>query len=181
MTASRWRYLIGRLEAAVAWSCSLPVLIVLPLLIGISVYDIIGRQFYNTGSTRLQGLEWHLFLTLVMTSIGYAYIRDIHVRIDVFRDRATDRTKAIIEVIGYIVALVPFCLVVVVYGSELALMSFATDERSRAAMGLPMRWIIKSTLPFGALVLLLAGSCAFARNILFLLGEEPRPAPGSDG
>jgi len=181
MATSRLRHLIGRLEAAIAWSCALPVLIVLPLLIGVSVYDIIGRQFYNTGSTRLQELEWHLFFALVMTSIGYAYLRNIHVRIDVFRDRATDRTKAIIEAVGYLVALVPFCLVVVIYGSELALMSFITDERSRAAMGLPMRWIIKSTLPFGALVLLLAGSCAFARNILFLLGEEPRPAPGSDG
>ncbi|WP_193367920.1 TRAP transporter small permease subunit [Pelagibius marinus] len=180
MAVSRLRYLIGRVEAAVAWCCTLPVMVILPLLIGVSVYDIIGRQFYNTGSTRLQELEWHLFLTLVMVSIGYAYLRDIHVRIDVFRDRASDRTKAIVEIVGYFVALVPFCLVVVAYGSELAAMAFTTGERSRAAMGLPMRWIIKSTLPFGALILLLAGSCAFGRNVLFLLGEEPRPAPGGD-
>jgi len=180
MAASRLRYAIGRVEAAVAWCCTLPAMVILPLLVGVSIYDIVGRQFYNTGSTRLQELEWHLFLTLVMVSIGYAYLRDIHVRIDVFRNRATDRTKAIVEIVGYFVALVPFCLVIVVYGSELAAMAFTTGERSRAAMGLPMRWVIKSTLPCGALILLLAGSCALVRNILFLRAEEPRPAPDGD-
>lgn len=180
MGKARLRGLIESLESAVAWFCIVPAMVLLPLLIAVSVYDIIGRQFYNTGSTRLQELEWHLFLGLVMASIGYAYLRDVHVRIDVFRDHARDRTRAVIEVLGYVVALVPFCLVVVIHGSELALMAYATGEKSRAAMGLPMRWIIKSTLPLGALLLLVAGTCAFARNILYLLGQEPRPAPGRE-
>ena len=177
MVASRSRRLLGAVEAVVTWACIAPALIMLPLLIGVSVYDIIGRQFYNTGSTRLQELEWHLFVGLVLASIGYAYLRDAHVRIDVLRDRASDRTKATVELIGYALALVPFCLVVIVYGTELAWIAFTSDERSRAALGLPMRWIIKSTLPLGALLLLLAGTTAFVRNVLFLLGREPHPAP----
>ena len=177
MSASRLRRSLDWGEAVVAWSCIAPSLIMLPLLIGVSVYDIVGRQFYNTGSTRLQELEWHLFVGLVLASIGYAYLRDAHVRIDVLRDRASDRTKAIVEAFGYVLALVPFCLVVIVYGSQLAWIGFVSDERSRAALGLPMRWIIKSTLPLGSLLLLLAGTSVFVRNVLFLLGREPRPAP----
>lgn len=177
MAILRSHGLLGAAEKAVAWACIGPALIMLPLLIAVSVYDIVGRQFYNTGSTRLQELEWHLFLGLVMASIGYAYLRDVHVRIDVVRDRLSDRAKAAIEAAGYLVALVPFCLVVIVYGSDLAWMSFTSGERSRAALGLPMRWIIKSTLPLGAVLLLLAGTSVFVRNVLFLLGHEGRPAP----
>src|SRR3546814_16132272 len=93
MTVLRSRGLLGTVEAAVAWACIVPALVMLPLLIAVSVYDIVGRQFYNTGSPRLQELEWPLFLGLVMASIGYAYLRDAHVRIDVLRDRFSDRTK----------------------------------------------------------------------------------------
>lgn len=177
MIALRSRDAVRAAEKAVAWACIVPALIMLPLLIAVSVYDIIGRQFYNTGSTRLQEMEWHLFLGLVMASIGYAYLRDAHVRIDVLRDRFSDRAKATVEAIGYLVALVPFCLVVIVYGSDLAWMAFSSGERSRAALGLPMRWIIKSTLPIGTFLLLLAGTSVFVRNVRFLLGREPRPAP----
>jgi TRAP-type mannitol/chloroaromatic compound transport system permease small subunit len=177
MVASRFRRLLEAVEAIVGGACIAPALVMLPLLIGVSVYDIIGRQFYNTGSTRLQELEWHLFFGLVLASIGYAYLRDAHVRIDVFRDRASDRTKAKVEALGYVFALVPFCLVVIVYGGQLAWLAYVADERSRAALGLPMRWIIKSALPLGGLLLLLAGTTVFARNALFLLGREPRPAP----
>src|SRR3546814_14484557 len=75
MTVLRSRGLLGTVEASVAWACIVPALVMLPLLIAVSVYDIVGRQFYNTGSTRLQELEWHLFLGLVMASNGYAYLR----------------------------------------------------------------------------------------------------------
>lgn len=70
----------------------------------------------------------------------------------------------------------PFCLLVIVHGTDLAWLAFTSGERSRAVLGLPMRWIIKSTQPLGTL-LLIAGTTVFARNGLFLLGGEPHPAP----
>lgn len=177
MAASRFRSLLGFLEDTVAWACIAPGLVMLPLLIAVSVYDIVGRQFYNTGSTRLQELECHLFFGLVVASIGYGYLRDVHVRIDVLRDRGSDRTKAAVEIAGYALALVPFCLMVIFYGTELAWMAYDSGERSRAALGLPLRWIVKSALPLGGVLLLLAGTTVFARNVLFLRGREAQPAP----
>lgn len=43
---------IAWLGVVVAWATLIP-------LIGVSVYDMVGRQFFNTGSTRLQELQWH--------------------------------------------------------------------------------------------------------------------------
>ena len=157
---------IGWLGAFVAWITLIPLIIV-------SVYDIVGRQFFNTGSTQLQELEWHFFLALVMLCLGSAYVADAHVRIDLVRDRLTPRGRAWIEVLGCISIIVPFCLLLIVYGGELALGALATGEHSRAALGLPMRWIIMSTLPFGGLLLLLAGLSIAVRNGAYLLGRAP--------
>lgn len=158
--------------ALVAWATLIP-------LIAVSVYDMIGRQFFHVGSTRLQELEWHFFLAVVMLGLGYAYLRDAHVRIDILRDRLTLRMRAWIELSGCLLVLVPFCMMLIVHGGELALNSFVENERARAPLGLPMRWIIKSCLPVGGLLLLLAGLSVAIRNAMFLAGRATGPAPAA--
>ena len=161
---------IAWIGAVVAWATLIP-------LIAVSVYDIVGRQFFNTGSTRLQELEWHFFLALVMLCLGSAYLADAHVRIDLLRDHLTVRTRAWIELLGCLLVLVPFCLLLIIHGGDIALGAFATDERSRAPLGLPHRWIIMSALPVGGFLLLLAGLSIMAHNGLLLVGHGLHAAP----
>lgn len=161
---------VAWLGVVVAWATLMP-------LIGVSVYDMVGRQFFNTGSTRLQELQWHLFMALVMLCLGSVYLRDGHVRIDILRDRMQQRTRAWIELLGCLLVLAPFCLMLIVFGGELAHGAFLTGERSRAPLGLPMRWIIVSSLPLGGLLLLVAGLCIAWRNALLLAGRASSAAP----
>jgi len=145
------------------------------LLIVVSVYDIVARRYYNTGSTRLQELEWHLFFALVMLSLGLACLRDDHVRIDILRARFSPRARAWIELAGWALAMVPFCAVVTYFGSRWAWRSYAEGEVALAAMGLPFRWIIKSALPVGTVLLFLGGLAGACRNALFLMGRAGDP------
>ena len=54
-------------------------------------FDVLTRKFgfqlsiggIDLGSTRLQELEWHFHAMLFLTWIGYAYVKDSHVRIDI--------------------------------------------------------------------------------------------------
>lgn len=165
------------LERGIIWVGALVAWLTLIPLIAVSVYDMIGRQFFHVGSTRLQELEWHFFLAVVMLGLGYAYLRDAHVRIDIVRDRMTLLTRAWIELFGCLLVLVPFCMMLIVHGGEITWNSFVTTERARAPLGLPMRWIIKSALPVGGLLLLLAGASVAVRNAMFLAGRATEPAP----
>jgi len=167
------------LERGIIWFGALIAWITLIPLIAVSVYDMIGRQFFHVGSTRLQELEWHFFLAVVMLGLGYSYLRDAHVRIDILRDRLKLRTRAWIELFSCLLVLIPFCMVLIVHGGELTLNSFDTMERARAPLGLPMRWIIKSALPVGGLLLLLAGLSVATRNAMFLARRAAGPAPAS--
>ena len=167
------------LERGIAWIGVFIGWATLVPLIGVSVYDMVGRQFFNTGSTRLQELQWHFFMALVMLCLGYVYLRDGHVRIDILRDHMRPRMRAWIELVGCLVVLVPFCLMLIVFGGELAHGAFVTGERSRAPLGLPMRWIIVSSLPLGGLLLLVAGLCIVWRNALLLAGRATGTAADS--
>ena len=78
-----------------------------------------------------------------------------------------------------LLVLVPFCTVLIVHGGEFTLNAYVQTEAARAALGLPMRWIIKSCLPIGGLLLLLAGLSVAIRNAMFLAGRATGPAPTS--
>ena len=50
------------------------------------VFDVVTRKFGfqlpGMGSTRLQELEWHLHTVLFLLALGYAYVTNAHVRVD---------------------------------------------------------------------------------------------------
>ena len=146
----------------------------LPPLILMRGYDIVARQFYKTPSNLFQVLEWNAFFLFVLLTLAFTYLRNGHVRIDIIRDRLTPRAQAWIEILGFVLALAPFCSVIIIYGADFAWSAY--QDQQRWLFGLPI-WIKKAVLPFGLSLLALVGLLITVRNVLFLLGREPGPAP----
>jgi TRAP-type mannitol/chloroaromatic compound transport system permease small subunit len=113
----------------------------------------LGFQIPGFGSTPIQELEWHLHGALFLFWLGYAYVRDVHVRIDVFTAHKTPRQKAKLEIFGIVFFAIPYCIVATYYAYFFAQTSFLQNERSDAPNGLEWRWIIKSCLVAGLLLL----------------------------
>ena len=74
-------------------------------LIFIIIFDIITRRFFILGSTKLQEMEWHLHTALFLLVIGYAYLKDSHVRIEIVREKYSMLIKSIFETLGIILFL----------------------------------------------------------------------------
>ena len=70
---------------------------------------------------------------------------------------------------GISLFLVPYAALVIWFGLDFAERSFNIDEVSSALTGLSHRWIIKSFVPFGMLLLLLAGVAVLLRNLAYLV------------
>ena len=151
--------LIGRIAAWVAIA-----------LIAVIIFDVITRRFLVLGSTKLQEFEWHIHAVLFLLCLGYGYIKDSHVRIDLVRERLASRTKIWIELIGCLLFLIPYAFLVVYYGVDWWHRSFGVNEMSGSATGLPYRWMIKAFLPIGFLLLLASGISTAFRKIIQLFG-----------
>lgn len=139
-------------------------------LIALTIFDVITRRFFVLGSTQLQELEWHFHTVLFALLLGYAYIKDAHVRIDLVRERLSERTQWWLELLGCLLFLIPYCLIVVYYSYDFALRSFNDAETSASATGLTHRWIIKSVIPIGFSLLGLAGVAVVLRKFVELFG-----------
>ena len=179
---------IARIARLAAWAAV--------LLVAVTVFDLATRGLGQSsvaalsdfsvwqqgwaGSTRLQELEWHLHTILFMLCLGWAYGRGADVRIDIFRERLGPRTKAWIELLGIALFLLPFCGLMAWYGVDFAAHSFMQNESSASATGLPHRWLIKSVLPAGILLLAAAGIAGLLRSVSVLRGLDDG-APAANG
>ena len=142
---------------------------------------IFGLQYYLVnnvseffGSTLLQELEWHLHTGLFALVLAYGYIYNTHVRVDLVRENLQFRKQAWIEFIGITVFLIPFCAITAYFSMDYAYTSFMQGEISASTVGLSNRWIIKSVLSIGLILVVIAGLAVWLQTFLVLFGESNR-------
>ena len=162
---------IDRILTKIAWVGSWAGLV----LVLIVCYDVVSRYFgvpkpFGLNSTQIQESEYWLHTVLFSLVIGYAYIRQAHVRIDLIRDRLSPRKKFLIEILGCVFFLIPFTLVVLYYQFFYALTSFQEGEASKSVIGLTNIWILKSFLVAMFVLLLLAAISQLIKAVAGYLG-----------
>ena len=123
-------------------------------------------------SVRLLELQWHFHVMLFMFCLGYGYLRNVHVRIDMAVSNTTARTRAWIELIGLVTLFFPFVVMLLYWGYVFWSASYVLNESSDNTEGLPYRWLIKPVMPIGAALLVIAGICNALRLIVYLFGSR---------
>jgi TRAP-type mannitol/chloroaromatic compound transport system permease small subunit len=129
----------------------------------------LGRSF---DSTVLQELEWHFHTGLFTLVLGYGYIWNTHVRVDLIRENLAFRKKAWLEFFGLTFFLIPYCSIVIYFAFIYAYDSYAMNEISASTVGLTHRWIIKSVLVFGMLLAVLSGIAVWLQVVIVLWGPQ---------
>ncbi len=128
-------------------------------------YDVIMRYLFKSGSIAMQEMEWHLFSIVLLIGISYALFKDGHVRVDLIYDGLATKKKAIINIVGSIVFLIPFSLLIAVGSIDFVLEAFNTHEISGDPGGLTHRWIIKALVPTSFFLLVFSTVGVIIKNI----------------
>lgn len=131
-------------------------------------------QRYLMGFTVLWMQDLYVWLNGAMfTAVaGFALLRDDHVRVDIFYRPATIRSKAIVDLIGVFIFLLPFCWVVYAYSWNYIVRSWRLHESSANVGGMPGLFILKTFILVFVVVVALQGAAMVARSILVLRGRE---------
>jgi len=148
------------------------------LLVVVVTYDVFTRylgvpKVFGLTSTMLQESEYWLHSFLIVLVVGYAYTRQSHVRIDLIRENLSDRAKYMIEVIGILLALIPYSFLGAWLSWPYVARSFASGEISKSQTGLTDLWILKSGLIFLFVLIGLAGISQLIKSIAGLAGRLP--------
>ena len=111
-------------------------------------------------------------LAILAGGAAYTLKTEGHVRVDIFYQRFSTRTRAWVNSLGGIVFLLPLCLFILGVSWNYVAESWAIRETSPEPGGIPAVFLLKTLLPVMALNLLLQGTAETLRNALILV-EEP--------
>ncbi len=149
------------------------------LLVAVVFTDVVMRYLFNTSYVFTQELEWHLFGFIFLIGAGYTLLYDGHVRVDIFFQRLSPRGRAWVNLFGCILFMAPGCFMIFITSLDFVASSFAVLEDSPDPGGIPFRFILKSCIPAGALLLGLQGISMLIHSLLVLTGhEKPHPEEG---
>lgn len=134
--------------------------------------EVVLRYIFNRSLIWMVELEIYLFAFSFLLAAGYAFKHDKHVRVDLFYSNFTPKKKAYINLIGAILFLIPWCLISIIACIKYANISWRIGEVSQQAGGLPMVYLLKYSIAFGFILLLIQAIASMIRSILTIQGKD---------
>ena len=138
-------------------------------------YDSIMRYFFNTGSIAMQEMEWHLFAVVFLFGMAFALKEDGHVRVDILYDNFSPRWKAIVNIGGTLLFLIPLCVLITEGSIWYVHEAYTSAEISGDPGGLTQRWLIKAVIPTSFVFLIVSAIGFIIHNIGVFKGLEAPP------
>ena len=128
------------------------------------------RYIFHTSSNAWLEIQWYLFSAIFLLASAWTLRRNEHVRIDVIAGKLSKRAQAWIDIIGFLVFLLPICLIILYYAIPYAWLALESGEMSSNAGGLIV-WPAKILIPLGFLMMALQGLSELIKRIGFLQGK----------
>jgi TRAP-type mannitol/chloroaromatic compound transport system permease small subunit len=135
---------------------------------------VVLRYVFDTGFIWLQESVTWMHAVVFMMGAASTLQRDEHVRVDVFYRELDARRKAIIDIAGVVIFLLPLCLFLVWVAWDFVAASWKIREASRESGGLPypMVPLLKSVLILMPVTLGLQGVALLLRSAAVLRGRD---------
>lgn len=147
--AARIDRLTAAIGRAVAWLVLAVVLLQFVL--------VVARYLFGIGSIWLTETVIYAHAAVFMLAAAWTLQLGGHVRVDIFYADASARTKALIDLAGSVLLLLPFVFVLFLLSVPYAARSWTILEHSQEASGLPLVFVLKTLIPLFALLMALQG------------------------
>ncbi len=139
---------------------------------------ITGLFFFSRGSLWFQEAVIYMHGALFMLAMGYALKHSAHVRVDIFYRSMTPKQKALTDLAGVCIFLLPACALALTGAIPYALFSWTIGEGSRETSGIQAVWLLKAVIPLAFILLALQGAALAASALARLGGAKdlcPKP------
>jgi len=159
---------IDRLNAAIgraaAWACLFVVVVQFAV--------VVLRYVFGHGSIWLSESIIYGHAAMFMLAAAWTLAAGGHVRVDVFYADASPRTKALVDLCGSVLLLLPFMAVLGWFAWPYVARSWAILEASRETSGIPAVFLLKTLIPAFALLMALQGVSQAIKAANVLRGQS---------
>lgn len=155
------------LAKIVAWFSLLMVLVMSAI--------VVLRYGFQVGWIAMQESVLYLHSAVFMLGSAYTLQQDEHVRVDVFYRKFSAKRKALVNIFGAIVFLIPVCSYLFYLSWDYVISSWTILEGSKETGGLDGVFLLKSLLlAFSSLLILQAVSSTIKNTFILLSSEEAK-------
>ncbi len=108
---------------------------IVPITIGVGISNVFLRYLGQYSGLKLTSnvvieLQWYLYTLIFLFSFAYILKNGINVRVDFWFAEQPERRKAIIDLVGHCLALLPFCVLALYVSWNPVLTSWGHDSRA---------------------------------------------------
>ena len=168
LTLSRWiDNATERIGRTIYWLVLAAVLI--------SAANATVRKIFNYSSNSFLEIQWYLFSLIFLFCAGYTLKHNEHVRIDIITGRLSARGRAMIDIFGTLVFLLPMAFLIMVLSWPVFVDAWTRNEVSTNAGGLII-WPARLMVPVGFFLLIVQALSELIKRIAFLQGLIPDPS-----
>jgi TRAP-type mannitol/chloroaromatic compound transport system permease small subunit len=147
--------------------------LVAPLVIA-SCYEVIARYVFGAPTIWAFELGYMLTGANFLLGMGYALRERSHIRIEVFYQYFSPRARAVVDILTYVIIVLPVCAWLTYGLSEYAINAFLSRETSGMSAWNPPIWPFRVSFALGFLVLALQALAELIRAVQILRGNiEP--------
>jgi TRAP-type mannitol/chloroaromatic compound transport system permease small subunit len=140
----------------------------------VSAVNASVRKIFDTSSNSWLELQWVLFSVVFLLCSPWTLLANEHIRIDIVNNMLPKRVRDSIDVIGHAFFLLPLTIVMIITGIPFFYRSFAINEQSGNAGGLP-QWPSKALIMIAFALLLIQGLSELVKRIAIMRDLIPDP------
>ena len=134
------------------------------VMVMVMVLIVLLRYLFQVGSIALQEAITYLNALIFTFGVAYTLKEDGHIRVDVAYHRFSERTKALIDMVGSLI-LLPLTTGFILWSSwDYVAVSWQIREGSAESSGLPFVYILKSAILIIPLLMLIQGVADFLKS-----------------
>ena len=142
------------------------------VMVGLVVIIVFARYFLQVGSIALQETVTYIHATVFMLGLAFTLKRGGHVRVDIFYRQFSARRKALVNLVGGLLFLLPVSVLIFVASWDYVFASWAISETSAENTGLPFVYLLKTLMLIMPVTLLLQGIAEMLKSGLMIIGVD---------
>ena len=148
---------VGRI---ISWLCLLLVVLVITV--------VVSRYMLGIGSIAIQESVTYVHALIFMLGLAFTLQQGGHVRVDIFYRNYSPRRKAMVNLVGAVVFLIPCCLLLLVGSWDYVMASWAIRESSSETGGIAAVYLLKTLMIIMPITLGLQGIAEILNSIVVL-------------
>ena len=133
---------------------------------------VVMRYIFSIGFIWMQESVLYLHATLFMLGASYTLLHEGHVRVDIYYREMGERGKAMVDLIGSIVFLLPVCALLWWWSWPYVEQSWSVGEGSRETSGIQAVFLLKTIILAFAGLIALQGVSMVIRAFLIFTGRH---------